>query len=107
MGSLYRSQQELVFVFKIGKSPHRNNIELGKYGRYRTNLWSYPGAGAFNSSAKVEKPLELHPTVKPIALVADAILDCSVRGDLVLDPFLGSGTTVLAAERTGRVCCGP
>lgn len=106
MGSLYRSQHELVFVFKNGKEAHRNNIQLGKFGRYRTNVWNYPGASSQSRSAASENLLEMHPTVKPIALVADAILDCSARGDIVLDPFLGSGTTILAAERTGRVCYG-
>lgn len=100
MGSLYRSQHELVFVFKSGKSPHINNVELGKYGRYRTNVWSYAGANAF--SATRENDLAMHPTVKPVALVADAILDCSRRKGIVLDAFGGSGTTLLAAERTGR-----
>ena len=106
MGSLYRSQHEMIFVFKSGKAAHRNNIQLGKHGRYRTNIWTYPGANSFNSAGKGEKPLEGHPTPKPAALVADAILDCSARGDLVLDTFIGSGTTILAAERTGRVCNG-
>ncbi len=106
MGSLYRSQHELVFVFKNGKESHRNNIQLGKFGRYRTNVWSYPGANSHSRSVAGENLLEMHPTAKPIALVADALLDCSARGDVVLDPFLGSGTTILAAERTGRVCYG-
>jgi len=106
MGSLYRSQHELVFVYKKGKSPHRNNVELGKFGRYRTNVWHYPGANSLSRSNQEANPLSLHPTVKPVALVADAILDCSARGDLILDPFLGSGTTLLAAERIGRVCYG-
>ena len=107
MGSLYRSQHEFVFVFKNGKESHRNNIQLGQYGRYRTNVWQYPGANSFSRSATGEgNLLELHPTVKPVSLVADAILDCTSRRDIVLDPFLGSGTTVIAAERTGRVCFG-
>ena len=100
MGSLYRSAHELVFVFKSGSAPHVNNVELGKNGRYRTNVWSYPGANSFGSSRDAD--LAMHPTVKPIAMVADAILDCSKRGDIVLDPFAGSGTTLLAAHRTGR-----
>jgi DNA modification methylase len=100
MGSLYRSQHELVFVFKSGTAPHINNVELGKHGRYRTNVWSYAGANAF--SATRDDDLAMHPTVKPVALVADAILDCSKRKGLILDAFCGSGTTLVAAERTGR-----
>jgi DNA modification methylase len=106
MGSFYRSQHELVFVFKAGKGPHRNNIELGKHGRYRTNLWNYPSAHSFDRASSEKDLSALHPTVKPVALVADAIMDCSARGDIVLDPFLGSGTTVIAAQRTGRICYG-
>jgi hypothetical protein len=101
MGSLYRSQHELVAVFKVGTAPHVNNIELGRHGRYRTNVWRYAGANSFGPER--DKGLAMHPTVKPVHLVADAILDCSRRGDLVLDGFAGSGTTLLAAERTGRV----
>lgn len=100
MGSLYRSAHELVFVWKVGKGPHVNNVELGKNGRYRTNVWSYPGANSF--SATRDEDLASHPTVKPVAMVVDAILDCSNRGDIVLDAFAGSGTTLLAAHRTGR-----
>ena len=106
MGSLYRSQHELVFVFKSGNNKHQNNIQLGQFGRYRTNVWNYPGVNSFSRSTDEGNLLELHPTVKPVALVADAIMDCTSRRDIVLDPFLGSGTTVIAAERTGRVCCG-
>ena len=105
-GSLYRSQHELVFVFKSGKGTHRNNIQLGEFGRYRTNVWQYRRV---NSSARAtdERNLsDLHPTIKPVELVADAILDCTARGDVVLDAFLGSGTTTIAAERTGRACYG-
>jgi hypothetical protein len=101
MGSLYRSQHELVAVFKTGTAPHVNNIELGRHGRYRTNIWRYAGANSFG--AERDKDLEMHPTVKPVRLVADAILDCTRRGDLVLDGFAGSGTTLLAAERSERV----
>ena len=100
MGSLYRSQHELVFVFKAGTAPHINNVELGKHGRYRTNVWNYAGINSFGKSRDAE--LALHPTVKPVALVADAILDCSKRGGIVLDAFAGSGTTLVAAEKTGR-----
>ncbi len=105
MGSLYRSQHELIFVFKHGRERHRNNVELGRFGRNRTNLWSYPGAIGLRSSDEGNL-VALHPTVKPVAMVADAIMDVSARGDIVLDPFLGSGTTVIAAERTGRRCYG-
>ena len=106
MGSLYRSQHEFIFVFKCGTGSHRNNIQLGRFGRSRTNVWQYPGVNSFARSTEEGNLLELHPTVKPVALVADAIMDCSARGDIVLDPFLGSGTKLLAAERTGRVCHG-
>ena len=99
MGSLYRSQHELVFLFKSGTGPHINNVELGKHGRYRTNVWSYPGANSFGDQ---QSDLALHPTVKPTAMVRDAILDCSSRKDIVLDAFCGSGTTLVAAEETGR-----
>jgi len=102
MGSLYRSQHELVFVFKTGSGPHRNNVQLGRFGRNRSNVWRYPGVNSFSRKTDEGNLLALHPTVKPVALVADAILDCTARGDVVLDGFLGSGTTVIAAERTGR-----
>jgi len=101
MGSLYRSRHELVFVFKKGGSPHINNIELGKHGRYRTNVWDYAGINTFRKDR--DRELAMHPTVKPTALIADAILDVTHRGDVVLDVFAGSGTTILAAERTGRI----
>ncbi len=100
MGSLYRSQHELFFVFKAGTAPHINNVELGKHGRYRTNVWQYAGANAF--SATREDDLAAHPTVKPVALVVDAILDCSKRKGIVLDAFAGSGTTLVAAHKTSR-----
>ena len=106
MGALYRSRHELVLVFRNGNSAHLNNVQLGRYGRYRTNVWHYPGANAFRRKGQ-ENGLQYHPTVKPISMVADALLDTTHRGDLVLDPFLGSGTTLLAAERTGRRCRGP
>lgn len=106
MGSFYRSAHELVFLFKNGTGSHRNNIQLGKFGRYRTNVWNYPGANSFSRSDSEGNLLALHPTPKPVALIADAIKDCTARGDLVLDPFLGSGTAVIAAERSGRVCYG-
>jgi len=100
MGSLYRSKHEFVAVFKNGTAPHQNNVELGKHGRHRSNIWDYAGANTFGATRDAD--LAAHPTVKPVALVADAIRDCSKRGGLVLDPFVGSGTTILAAERTGR-----
>lgn len=100
MGSLYRSAHGLVFVFKSGRSPHINNVELGKHGRNRTNVWRYRGINSFGKGRAAA--LASHPTVKPIDLVADAILDCSERDEIILDAFLGSGTTLLAAERTGR-----
>jgi DNA modification methylase len=105
MGSFYRSQHELVFVFRNGREAHLNNVQLGRFGRSRTNVWTYPGVNGFARKG-TEDLLALHPTVKPIALVADAILDCTKRDDIVLDPFIGSGTTILAAERTGRRCFG-
>jgi DNA modification methylase len=106
MGSLYRSQHELVFVFKQGRGAHRNNVQLGQFGRNRSNVWHSPGANSFARCGEEGNLSALHPTVKPVAMVADAILDCSARGDIVLDAFLGSGTTVIAAERTVRRCCG-
>jgi DNA modification methylase len=100
MGSLYRSQHEFVFVFKCGAADHINNVELGKYGRNRTNVWEYRGSNSFGSDR--ESLSKWHPTVKPVALVADAIKDCSKRGNLILDPFGGSGTTLIAAEKAKR-----
>ncbi len=100
MGSFYRSKHELVFVWKSGTAPHLNYFELGQHGRSRTNVWDYAGVNAFRSERMDE--LQMHPTVKPVGLVADAIRDCSSRGDLVLGPFCGSGTILIAAERTGR-----
>jgi DNA modification methylase len=106
MGSLYRSQHELVFVFKHGRKPHRNNVMLGMHGRNRSNVWNYPSASSFSRSGDEGNLLNLHPTVKPAAMVADAIMDATCRRDIVLDCFLGSGTTLIAAERTGRRCFG-
>jgi DNA modification methylase len=101
MGSLYRSQHELVLVFKKGRGSHRNNVQLGRHGRNRSNVWTYPSVNA--AATKGSKQLKsLHPTMKPVALVADAILDTTARKDIVLDPFMGSGTTIMAAELTGR-----
>ena len=100
MGSLYRSKHELVFVFKVGTAPHFNAVELGRHGRNRTNVWDYTSVNSLVGSR--QEDLTLHPTVKPTALVADAIQDVTRRGELVLDTFLGSGTTLIAAERTER-----
>ena len=100
MGSFYRSKHELVFVYKVGKAPHTNSFGLGDTGRYRTNVWDY--AGISSMTAGRSEALEMHPTVKPTALVADAIRDCSRRGEIVLDGFGGSGTTLIAAETCGR-----
>jgi DNA modification methylase len=100
MGSLYRSKHELIFVFKRGNAPHINNVKLGRFGRNRTNVWDYPSQSILNGTTKSK--LSLHPTAKPVALVADAIRDCSNRNDVILDPFGGVGTTLIAAEKTGR-----
>jgi DNA modification methylase len=99
-GSFYRSQHEFVFVYKSGDAPHINNFELGQHGRNRSNVWTYAGVNSFHAGRMDD--LAMHPTVKPVALVADAMRDCSRRGDIVLDPFMGSGTTIMAAERVGR-----
>ena len=104
MGSLYRSKHELVFVYRVGSAPHLNMIELGKHGRNRTNVWDYASVSSLQKGRREE--LSLHPTVKPIGLVADAIKDVTRFGEVVLDAFLGSGTTLLAAERSGRRCRG-
>jgi DNA modification methylase len=103
MGSLYRSQHELVFVFKNGTAAHRNNVELGRHGRDRSNVWHYPSIHTLREGEEGDL-LALHPTCKPVKMVADALLDCSKRNDVVLDAFLGSGTTLIAAERVGRIC---
>ena len=100
MGSFYRSQHELIFVYKNGTAPHINNFELGQHGRYRTNVWEYAGATSFKANRLEE--LALHPTVKPVQMLADAIKDVSARGDIVLDLFGGSGSTLIAAHKTGR-----
>ena len=100
MGTFYRSRHELVFAFKNGTAPHTNSFELGQHGRYRSNVWQYRGANSFRSDRLEE--LRLHPTVKPVAMIADAIKDVSARGGIVLDLFGGSGSTLIAAEQTGR-----
>ena len=104
MGSLYRSQHELLPLFKNGSAPHVNNVELGKRGRWRSNVWTYPGASSLGSDAR--RGLKDHPTVKPTAMLEDALLDLTNRSDIVIDPFLGSGSTLIAADKTGRVCRG-
>jgi len=103
MGSLYRSQHELLPLFKKGAASNVNNISLGKRGRRRTNLWTYPGASSQGSVAR--KGLQDHPTVKPTEMLQDALIDLTNRGEIVLDPFLGSGSVLIAAENTGRLCC--
>ena len=100
MGSFYRSRHELIFAFKVGTAPHLNTFGLGEGGRYRTNVWEYRGMSS-RGAGRLEE-LASHPTVKPVAMIADALRDCSARGDLVLDGFGGSGSTLIAAERTGR-----
>lgn len=100
MGSFYRSRHELIFAFKHGTAPHLNTFELGQNGRYRTNVWNYRGVTSPTREAR--EALSLHPTVKPVAMVADAMKDCSARGGIVLDPFCGSGTILIAAQKTGR-----
>lgn len=102
MGTFYRSKHELIFVYKNGKGKHTNNFELGQNGRYRTNVWQYAGMNSFNN--KDRELLNDHPTVKPVKLVGDAILDCSNYNDIILDVFLGSGTTLIACEQTSRTC---
>jgi DNA modification methylase len=104
MGSLYRSQHELVCVFRAGSTRHTNNVELGRHGRNRSNLWTYRGLNSFGANR--EELLASHPTVKPVLMIADAIRDVTKRGDPVLDTFLGSGSTVMAAQETGRVGIG-
>ena len=101
MGAFYRSKHELVFAFKKGSVPHINNFGLGQHGRYRTNVWDYAGINSMRAGR--EEELAMHPTVKPVAMVVDAIKDCSRRGGIVLDAFSGSGTTLMAAEQTGRL----
>ncbi|PZQ10762.1 MAG: DNA methylase [Ancylobacter novellus] len=104
MGSLYRSQHELLPLFKKGVAPHKNNIDLGRKGRWRSNLWTFPGASTVGSDA--QRGLQHHPTVKPVAMLEEALRDLTDRGEIVLDPFLGSGSTLIAAEKTGRICLG-
>lgn len=105
LGSLYRSQYEAIFVWKLGRGRSRNNVELGRHGRNRSNVWRHPGVGTFRHSDEGDL-LALHCTPKPVRMIADAILDVSARGEIVVDAFLGSGTTIIAAERVGRRCFG-
>jgi DNA methylase/ParB-like nuclease domain len=100
MGTFYRSRHELIFAFKNGTAPHVNSFELGQHGRYRTNVWNYRGVNTMRAGRMDE--LQLHPTVKPVQMIADAIKDVSGRGEIVLDSFGGSGSTLIAAEKTGR-----
>lgn len=103
MGTFYRSKHELIFVFKSGTGKHTNNFELGQHGRYRTNVWDYPMVLTFmHQSADGEGTPDMHPTIKPVSMIVDACLDCSSRGETVLDLFGGSGSTVIACEKTGR-----
>ncbi len=104
MGSLYRSAHELLPLYKKGKAAHVNNVDLGRHGRWRSNVWTYPGASSIGSDSR--KGLKSHPTVKPTAMLEDALLDLTRRGEVVIDPFLGSGSTLMAAEKAGRVCRG-
>jgi len=104
LGSLYGSQHELFALYKKGTAAHFNNVKLGKTGHWRSNLWTYPGASSLGSDSR--SGLHFHPTVKPEAMCADAILDLANRGEIVLDPFLSSGSTLIAAQRTGRRCFG-
>ena len=99
-GSFYRSQHELIGVFRVGDQPHQNNVELGRHGRNRSNLWSYPGVVGFGAGRA--ELLRMHPTTKPVAMIADAMRDCTSKGDAVLDTFVGSGSTIMAAEKVGR-----
>lgn len=104
MGSFYRSRHELILVVRNGQGLHINNVQLGKFGRNRTNVWEYDGCSTGTKERRAD--LALHPTVKPADMIADAIKDASKRGGLILDPFLGSGTTLIACEMTGRACAG-
>jgi DNA modification methylase len=106
MGSLYRSQHELCFVFRLSAGHHQNNVRLGSHGRNRSNIWPYALGPGFGRAGEEGHLAALHPTVKPVPLIADAILDVTRRGDIILDPFLGSGSTLIAAERVGRRCFG-
>jgi len=105
LGGIYRSAHEMVVVFKHGRAAHRNNVKMGRYGRNRTNVWNYAGSRGFGRGEDADLTSQ-HPTPKPVQMIADAILDVTARGDVVLDPFLGSGSTVIACQRVGRCCRG-
>ena len=102
MGSYLRSQHELFFIFAKGGAPSRNNVQLGRFGRSRSNVWHYPGAASMARTTEEGNPLAMHPTVKPLALICDILLDASAKGDIIADPFAGSGTSIIAAEKLGR-----
>lgn len=102
MGSFYRSQHELVFIYARSGALSQNNVQLGRFGRSRSNVWTYPAASSLARTAEEGNPLAMHPTVKPLALICDILLDASVKCDIVADPFGGSGTTLIAAEKLGR-----
>lgn len=102
MGSFYRGAHELCWVYKSGDAPHLNMVELGRHGRYRTNVWHHAGMSSFNSER--DEALKMHATVKPVGLLTEAIKDCTRRGDIVVDPFAGSGSTLIADHKTGRIC---
>jgi hypothetical protein len=104
MGGIYRNQSEFICVFSAGEASPLNNVELGRRGRNRTNVWNYAGMSSFGKDR--DRLLELHPTVKPVAMIADALRDVTKRGQIVLDTFLGSGSTLMAADETGRLCAG-
>ena len=106
MGSWLRSQHELFFIFGKGGAPIKNNVQLGRFGRSRSNVWNYPSAASVAQTSAEGNPLSWHPTVKPLALIADILLDSTIKGDIVVDPFMGSGTTLIAAEKLGRVARG-
>jgi DNA modification methylase len=104
MGGIYRNQSEFICVFRAGKDTPRDNVELGRRGRNRTNVWNYPGMSSFGKER--DNLLGLHPTIKPVGMIADAMRDVTKRGEIILDCFLGSGSSLMAADETGRICCG-
>jgi len=103
MGSVYRNQSEFVCIFRAGEVTPLDNVELGRHGRNRTNVWNYPSMAAFGGGR--DELLGMHPTVKPVSMIADALRDVTRRGDIVLDTFAGSGSVLMAAQETGRICC--
>jgi DNA modification methylase len=104
LGSLYRSQHEILPLFKKGNNPHVNNINLGRGGSWRSNVWVYAGASTIGSDAR--RGIKQHPTVKPVEMLKDALIDLTLQGEIVIDPFLGSGSTLIAAHKSGRICRG-